>query len=375
MTDQKGQEKKSGRVIRFGLLGAGWRSEFYLRIAAACPEKFELVGVWVRDALKGEELEKRWGVRTFRTWEELWELGRPDFLISAVARVASAQVLRELAGARVPVLAETSLGADVEDLPKLYEDLKGAPLQFAEQYAFQPQLAAVGALVDRGELGRLSQAQLSVAHGHHAIALFRRYLGWGWETVSFRGGEYHNPVLQGPDRAGWPEEEALVESVQQVVQLRSGLTWGVYDFSFDQYFSPIRGPRWLLRGERGEICQGEVRTMKDFCTPVAEELRRVESGQGGSLTGKYLEGILCGGEWVYRNPLAPARLTDEEIAIGTCILKMDTFVREGEPFYPLESELQDHYLSGLLSRAAENGGELVESTPQRWMNSGDLELA
>jgi len=357
------------RPIRFGLLGGGWRSQFYLRIVAACPERFQPVGVWVRDASKGEALEREWGWPTYRTWEELWERGKPDFLVSAVARPASADVLRSLALARVPVLAETSLGADPEELPRLYGDLSGAPLQFAEQYAFQPYLAAIAALVDEGRLGRLTQAQLSVAHGHHAIALFRRFLGWGWKPVTLSGATYRHPVVQGPGRDGWPEEEVLVESDQQIVQLRSGGTMGLYDFTFDQYFSPIRGPRWLLRGERGEIVQGELRTMEDFRTPRYQTLQRVESGQGGSLTGKYLEGIVCGGDWVYRNPLAPGRLTDEEIAIGTCILKMDTYVKEGIPFYSLESALQDHYLSGLMDRAAAGEGTMVESVPQPWMEA------
>ena len=31
-------------MIRYAIIGAGWRSEFYLRIAALMPEKFEVSG-------------------------------------------------------------------------------------------------------------------------------------------------------------------------------------------------------------------------------------------------------------------------------------------------------------------------------------------
>lgn len=31
-------------MIKYGIIGAGWRSEFYLRIASLIPEKFSVQG-------------------------------------------------------------------------------------------------------------------------------------------------------------------------------------------------------------------------------------------------------------------------------------------------------------------------------------------
>lgn len=33
--------------IRYGLIGSGWRAEFYIRIAKAVPEKFDLTAVLI----------------------------------------------------------------------------------------------------------------------------------------------------------------------------------------------------------------------------------------------------------------------------------------------------------------------------------------
>jgi hypothetical protein len=32
--------------------------------------------------------------------------------------------------------------------------------------------------------------------------------------------------------------------------------------------------------------------------------------------------MLAGEEWIYKNPFIPGRLTDDEIAIATCLKKM-----------------------------------------------------
>ena len=41
--------------IRFGLIGSGWRAEFYIRIAKALPGIFDLTAVLIRDSEKGKK--------------------------------------------------------------------------------------------------------------------------------------------------------------------------------------------------------------------------------------------------------------------------------------------------------------------------------
>ena len=126
----------------------------------------------------------------------------------------------------------------------------------------------------------------------------------------------------------------------------------------------MRRRRVLVRGVRGEMMNDEVTFLRER-EPVRLALRRSDAGQQGDLEGHYLRGIQLGHEWVYRNPLAPARLSDEEIAVGACLLGMAEYVAGGEAFYPLAEACQDHYMDLIMARALESG-QPVRSTPQAW---------
>ena len=45
-------------MIKYGIIGAGWRSEFYLRIASLIPEKFSVSGIYVRNSEKKKNFQK-----------------------------------------------------------------------------------------------------------------------------------------------------------------------------------------------------------------------------------------------------------------------------------------------------------------------------
>ena len=78
------------------------------------------------------------------------------------------------------------------------------------------------------------------------------------------------------------------------------------------------------------------------------------------------KGILAGDRWIYRNPLAPGRLSDDEIAVGTCLDKMARYVEGGESFYGLAEASQDQYLSLMVDRAVASG-DAVTTTAQSWV--------
>ena len=43
----------------FGVVGGGWRTEFFLRVATDCPERFRLTGAAVRNPKKRALLARR----------------------------------------------------------------------------------------------------------------------------------------------------------------------------------------------------------------------------------------------------------------------------------------------------------------------------
>ncbi len=353
--------------IRFGIVGGGWRSLFYLRIARELPEQFEVGGVVVRDGAKGDMLEAAWGVKTYRTLDDLLRVSALDFVVVSVPWPITPQVLFTLADRSIPALAETPPAPDLPGLIALNELIqRRVRVQVAEQYHLQPLLAAQLAVVQSGKLGTVTQAQISVAHGYHGISLIRKFLGITFEPVTITARRFTSPLIAGPDRNGPPEHERTTSSQQVIAHLDFGDKLGIYDFTDEQYFSWIRSSRLLIRGDRGELMNSRVRYLADFRTPITIDLLRQDAGEEGNLEGYYHQGILSGGEWIYQNPFAPARLSDDEIAIATCLSKMQTYVEGGPDFYSLAEAAQDHYLSIMIERAL-TSDSMVKTTVQPWV--------
>lgn len=225
------------KPIRFGIAGGGWRTEFYLRIARALPERFRVAGIVVRDETKGKFLEMTWRVRTFRNVPAMLDKTKPSFVVTSVPSMANPEIVGELAYEGVPVLSETPPAADLEQLLRVNESFAHAKIQVAEQYAFQPMHAARLAVVRSGRLGTVTQAQISVAHGCHGISLLRKMLGIGFEQAVIQAYTFTSPIVSGPNLKGGPEKEEIVPSIQTVAALHFGDKLGVYDFADDQYFS------------------------------------------------------------------------------------------------------------------------------------------
>ncbi len=349
------------KPIEFVLIGAAWRADFYLRIAAALPERFRVVGVLARDEAKGTTLECQWHVPTFRDLETLLQATAPDFAVISTPWAMTPVFIKTLAELDIPALAEPPPAPDLAGLKKLVPLIKrNAKVQVAEQYLFQPLHAARLELVKSGRLGTISQVQVSVAHGYHGMSIMRAFLGIKFENASITAKSFTSKIVEGSDRSGLPKREKLIDSKQVIAQFafmnkQGEDKLGVYDFTGDQYFSWIRAPRLLVRGERGELSDTTVRYLKDFKTPVTLELTRHDAGHEGNLEGYFHQGITAGETWLYRNPFASARLSDEEIAIATCLEKMAAYAKGGKSFYSLAEAAQDHYLSLMMEEALETG--------------------
>jgi len=352
--------------VQYAIVGGGWRAEFYLRIARALPERFVIQGMVVRDEAKGLAIEQAWGVPTYRTLDALLRAHKPAFVLTCVSWEANPPLIKELAARGIPVLSETPPAPDVPRMAELCAlAQQGARIQVAEQYIYQPHHAARLAFAKSGALGSISQAQVSAAHGYHGASLIRRFLGIGYENARITARTFRSPLVAGPDRQGPPAEERMTVSSQTIAWLDYGDRLGVFDFTGDQYFSWVRGQRLLVRGERGEINNHEAAYLSDYATAVEVSFRRISAGANGNLEGLYLKGIVAGDQWVYRNPFAPGRLTDDEIAIATSVAGMAAYVEGGPEVYPLAEACQDHYLSLLIAQAVESG-QVVESSTQAW---------
>ena len=352
-------------MIRFGVIGTGWRTRFFLRIADARPDLFEVVGVVTRNIEKAQTWVKPYDVPFFESIDQLLAQ-KPLYVITSLPRSVNPAVITELVEKNIPVLSETPPATSVEEMAALVKLVQnGAKIAVAEQYHLQPHHEVRINLANSGKMGRISQAQVSVAHGYHGISLIRRLLGITYEDATISARKFVSPVVHGLERNGLPEQEEMIDSTQIIAQFDFGEKLGIFDFAGEQYRSYIRKQRILVRGDRGELINDRVIYLQDYRTPIQLGFERRNAGESGNLEGYHFKGIQLGSEWVYHNPLAPAALSDEDIAIGQCMLKMADYVGGADPFYSLAEACQDRYLDILLAQSLEQGAP-VRSSQQMW---------
>ena len=356
-------------MARFGIVGAGWRVNWFLRAARALPHKLQVAGLAARRPQRAFDLAAAYGVNLYRSPSAMIAAEKPDFVVTSVSLPANPPIIRQLVEQDMPVLSETPPATTVEEMTELWAlQEQGARIQVAEQFHRQPHHAARLAFARSGRLGRISQVQLSACHGYHGISLIRRFLGIGSEQATVTARRFTSPLLQGPTRQGPPLEEKVADSQQLIATFDFGDRLGILDFTSDQYFSYFRGQRLLVRGERGEIIDDKAAYLQDFRTPIHLTFNRHSAGQEGNLEGNYLKGIQAGEHWWYRNPTLPAELSDDEIAVADLLLRMAAYVRGGPPPYPLAEACQDRYLDILSAQAADTA-QPVHAQPQPWSQS------
>ena len=353
--------------VRIGIVGTGWRTDFFLRIASALTEQVSLVGLATRSAEKGAAVEAAWGIPTVRDVEELIDRFRPDFVISSVPWAVTPGIIETVVGHGIPILAETPPAPDHDGLVRLWERVAEPGLvQVAEQYPYLPVVQAYRAIIAEGLLGPVTSAQVSWTQQYHAVALLRALLGTGIGPVSVNAECYDSPVIESLGRDGWPDAERDTTVRQTVAMINFDGRLGVYDFTEGQWFHPLLARRIDIRGSRGEIVDHQLTRMLDPRTPVTEPLVRRQTGIDGDLEGFDLDTISAGGRVWYRNPFQGRRFADEDIAIATVVIMMADWVRDaGEPPYPLAEASQDHAIALAINESATTGRR-VDVAPGPW---------
>lgn len=327
-------------MIKYGIIGAGWRSEFYLRIATLLPDTFKVSGIYIRNPEKQVEFAEKYNVKIVTSLDELLNTDF-DFIVSCVNKAGICDTVRELANKNIPVLTETPIGTSIAEIDNFLAEIKPEwRVQVAEQFHFMPRNAAIKSIIESGILGEITQVQLSCCHDYHAASLIRFFLGTGDEMPQTSSFTLPDAVNRYNSRAGLLNEPETVTSEEKFVVLRFKDKTAIYDFNYEQYFSDIRRSRILIRGTNGEILNDECTYLKDGL-PHSFTLKRNSYGTNESLDGYTLVNITAEGMVLYENPFKGARLSDEEIAIATCILNMKKYLETGVPFYTLIEAAND----------------------------------
>ena len=234
-------------MIKYGIVGAGWRSEFYLRIAALMPDAFKVSGIYIRNRQKREEFSKKYNAPIFDTLEKLLETDY-DFIVSCVNKMGICDTVRELADKNIPILTETPIGTSLKGIDAFLSEIKPDwRIQVAEQFHFMPRNVAIKSVIESGILGEITQVQLSCCHDYHAASLIRFFLGTGNEMPEASSFTLPDTVTRYNSRGGLLKEPQTVTAEEKFVVLRFKDKTALYDFNYEQYFSDIRASRIVIR--------------------------------------------------------------------------------------------------------------------------------
>ncbi len=358
--------------VRVGVVGHGWRAEFFLRLAQSLPQRLRLVGVVARRPESREAVSRRWDVPAYGSVGELAREQRPEYAVSSVPWAANPDVVTELVGHGIPVLCETPPAPDLPGLTGLWNAVGDAGMvQVAEQYLRLPGHAARRALVGRGVIGEPTSVQVSSTHGYHAVSMMRGFLGAGFGPVSVQARSFAAPLVDPLSRDGWTHDDQPRDAatVLATLDFGGGLS-GLYDFTDNQWHNQLRARRVLVRGSRGEIVDDAVVQLAGPDSIVRGSLVRYQTGHDLNLDGHDTEHISLGLEVLWRNRFSGLRLMDEEIAMASLMVDMAAWVRgEGAEPYPLAQACQDHLVSLAIDEALATG-RVVRTATQPWGAEG-----
>ncbi|WP_405969312.1 Gfo/Idh/MocA family oxidoreductase [Streptomyces sp. NBC_00988] len=366
----------SAAPILFGIVGSGWRAEFFVRLARALPERLAVAGVVTRSADRAARVAAEWGVPAFRTVDELCGAA-PEFVIPSVPWEVTPHIVQELVEHGTPVLAETPPAPDIRGLGRLWDAVGaakrpggGALVQVAEQYTLMPGHAARLALVRRGVIGEVSSVQVSSTHMYHAMSLIRHTLGVGFGPATVTARAFTAPLADPLTPAGWTDDLTPKDAVTTLALLDFGAArTALYDFTDNQWWNPLRARRIVVRGSLGEIVDDAVVRMADPRTPVESALTRRRTGTDLNLEGSEVHHISFDGDVVWRNEYVGASLSEDDLAVVDLLCRTGAWVRDAGPEpYPLADGCQDHLLALACEESARTGTP-VTTTVQPWAGS------
>jgi predicted dehydrogenase len=354
-------------MTTFGIIGSGWRSAFFLRLARSAPDRFRATGVVTRSAERGAEVTARWDVPTFRTPAELLGADPPDFVIVSVPWAATPDATRELVGLGARVLAETPPAPDLPGLRALWDDVGASGLvQVAEQYLLMPGHAARLAAVEQGTIGVPTSVQVSSTHLYHAVSMIRGLLGVEFEPAVVSARAFVAPLADPLTPAGWTGDATPKERTTTLATIDFGGRMGLYDFTENQWWNPLRSRRIVVRGTAGEIVDDRAVRLVDPTTPVESHFVRRQTGIDLNLEGFELDHISLDGRVLYRNPFRGARFSEDDLAVAALLERTGAWARdEGPAPYPLAHGIQDHLISVAIEESVATGRD-VTTTTEAW---------
>ena len=334
--------------MRIILIGYGWRSLFYYRIAQALPERFTLVAWVLRTTERAREVEDLYHLETTSDIHSALSVPH-DLAIVSLSSSSVEAVLRILMEHNETILCETSFTSlPLETLTSLYEAFKASQskLCIAEQYYRYPYYQSCHAL--QHLLGPITGVRAACLHDHHGTSIMRHFLAEGYANCTIQATSQTSWITKTGerDRIELDGVRLQTERITATLEFEDGKV-GYFDFDTVQYHSSIRSSHFSLYGERGEIGDDTIRFLNKDNEAICQRLERVEDGNR-NINPLSLRALSFGSSYVFKNPYWPLPFNDDEIAVALCM--EGACLGQG---YSFAQALQDSYLAQCINRSCD----------------------
>ena len=305
-------------MIKFALIGYGYRAKFYERVAKTLNTEFELTVICVtKDEV--EKVKNETQIDTISSVNDLknYEF---DFVVNCASKNIISKLSLELVSMGYKVLQETPCALTVQELEKITKMNLSDKLFIAEQYYLFPKYQQIINIVQSNKLGEVNELFIEAMHDYHAYSIIREILNVNETEFKLYGKQYRDLITRTKTRYEDYKDGVLVGHNSKHVVFDFGDKRAIYNFTSEQYRSPIRMPYINVRGTRGEIINNEVRYLNDSNELVIEKL-------------------------LDHNHI----LTEDEYAISQMLDMLGNKIKGQGDFYSLDNAIEDAYVSILMN--------------------------
>lgn len=348
--------------VKFIIVGSGWRSLYYVRIAKAHPELFQLCAMLCRTEEKALKMTQENNIYATTSEEECVKM-QPNVVVVAVNKDSIADVSMHWMEKGFCVLSETPAAMKLENLNKLWEmHQKGHKIVVNEQYTHYPTYQVLLYIAELGILGSRDCLNVSLAHEYHGVSLTRALLGLKIDQqFTLTAKEYKFLTTETLTRYDHFTDGRTAPKKRTIAtfEFENGKI-ALYDFDSEQYRSPIRKNTVKLQGVRGEIINWDVYYLDQnnnaVMSPITFTTRTIYTNSTNPNLCQYEEvtSATFQGQNIYTPKITG--LAEDETAMAEMLLGTALYAKGlAEPPYPLEAALQDAYSMLLMQKAIATG--------------------
>ena len=316
-------------MIKFTLIGTGYRSEFYIRVALNNKDKLNLVGVLARNNEKINYLTNKYNIYTTLNENDLFNL-KPDFIVVCVDKTHILDTSIYYASLGYPILMETPAALNLLDITKFKDAInKGYKIQVAEQYIRYPYISKLIELLDSNIIGDINSLELTYAHEYHAISIARSILKS--KVISLIGKTYINNITRTNDRYNTYTDGLLTQDKETHIAIEYENNKQLfYNFSSSCYRSPIRNKYVHIKGTRGEIINNTIYYLdsNNIINTKKIDYLKVDN--------------------------------NDEFVLTDILLSMNDYINNNIEVYPNKFAIEDSYIAYLMRLVDTNSNVLIK---------------